>query len=93
MRKTIILAAAVKIAETEGLMNITREGIAELAECSTGLVNFYFGTMVNLRRAIVGAAIHSENLAIIAQALAAGDKRAQRAPDNLKRKALETLMR
>lgn len=91
-RKSEILIAAVELAVTDGLNDMTRDKIATRANCSTGLVNTYFGTMSNLRRAVIGEAIRLSNLTIIAQALAAGDKRAQRAPEELKRAALETLM-
>ncbi len=96
VRKTEILTAAIKLAETEGLSETTRDQIAALAGCSTGLVNLHFGTMLNLRRAIVGEAVRTKNLNVIAQALVAPDKKtrglAQRAPEALRREALETLM-
>jgi len=96
IRKTTILAAAVKLSEEFGISEISREKIAALAECSTGLVNMHFGTMLNLRRAIVGEAVRRKNLNIIAQALVAPDVKtrnlARRAPEALRRAALEALM-
>lgn len=96
IRKTTILAAAVKLAERFGLNDVSREQIATLAGCSTGLVNLHFGTMQNLRRSIVGEAVRLKNLNIIAQALVATDAKtkglARRAPEELRREALETLM-
>ncbi len=92
VRKTSILAAAIELAESHGLNEVSRDQIAALAECSTGLVNLHFGTMQNLRRAIVGEAIRLKNLNIIAQALVMGDPRARRAPEALKRAALESVM-
>ena len=96
IRKTEILNAAVSLAEEFGLGEVSREKIAALAECSTGLVNLYFGTMLNLRRAIVGEAVRTKNLNIIAMALVAPDEKtrglARRAPEDLRREAIETLM-
>ena len=95
-RKTEILQAAVRLAESHGLNEVSREQVAELAKCSTGLVNNYFGTMQLLRRAVVGEAVRVRNLVIIAQALVATDAKtkalARRAPDDLKREALDSLM-
>jgi len=96
IRKTEILDSAVTLAEEFGLSEVSREKIAAHAECSTGLVNLYFGTMLNLRRAIVGEAVRTKNLSIIAMALVAPDVKtrnlARRAPEDLRREAIETLM-
>jgi AcrR family transcriptional regulator len=90
--KTEILSAAIELAQSQGLNEVSREQIAALAKCSTGAVNLHFGTMQNLRRAIVGESIRIRNLNIIAQALVMGDPRARRAPDELKREALQSVM-
>jgi AcrR family transcriptional regulator len=90
-RKAQILEAAVQLSAAQGYSHVTREGIATAAECAPGLVSNYFGTMTNLRRDIMRAAIRQRNLTIIAQGLAAKDAHACKAPDELKKAALETL--
>ncbi len=54
-----------------------------------GLVSKYFGTMKQLKREIIRAAIKQEIPEIIAQGLANGDKRAAKAPQQLKERAIE----
>lgn len=91
-RKLEILNAAIKVAgRPGGWSKLTRDAVAKEAGCAEGLPSKYFGTMVAFRRAIMRAAIVAEELGVIAQGLAAGDKCAQKADESLKRKALETL--
>lgn len=86
-RKQEILAAALVLAERDGLTTMTRDGIAVEASVSTGLVNAHFGTMAKLRRAVVGEAVRVGCLPVLAQALAMRDPLACNAPDELKRAA------
>lgn len=91
-RKQQILTAAIRVAARPGgWAKLTRDSVAKEADCAEGLPSKYFGTMISFRRSIMRAAIVAENLAVIAQGLAAGDKCAQKADEGLKRKALETL--
>jgi AcrR family transcriptional regulator len=91
-RKAQILDAAIKVAgRPGGWSKLTRDAVAREAGCAEGLPSKYFGTMVNFKRAIMRAAITSEELGVIAQGLAAGDKCAKKAPPALKARALETL--
>lgn len=90
-RKQSILNAALKLSETTGYMHITREAIALEADCSPGLVSRYLGTMANMRRDVMRAAVKQRNLAVVAQGLAARDPHARRAPDDLKAAAVDTL--
>jgi len=87
MRKENILQVAVQLAAINGYDKITRDGVAEHAGVSMGLVTKYFGTMNQLRRDIMRAAIKREVPEIIAQGLVNGDARAKKAPDELKEKA------
>ena len=91
LRKEHILAVAVNLAKTAGYTKITRDGIAEAAGVSFGLVTKYFGTMSNLKRAVMGEAIKQSIPEIIAQGLAQGDKRAQKAPAALKQEAVQLI--
>ncbi len=91
-RKYEILTAALAVAARPGgWSKLTRAAVAKEAGCAEGLPSKYFGTMVSFRRAIMRAAIVAENLAVIAQGLAAGDKCAQKADPELKARALNTL--
>ena len=91
-RKLEILNAAIKVAgRPGGWSKLTRDAVAKEAGCAEGLPSKYFGTMVAFRRAIMRAAIVAEELGVIAQGLAAGDKCALKVGESLKRKALETL--
>lgn len=91
-RKTQILAAAMVEAKQQGYQNVTREAIAQRATCAPGLVSFYFGTMPELKRAIMSEAIRTRELRIVAQGIADGHPKAKRAPDDLKLEALKHLM-
>jgi AcrR family transcriptional regulator len=91
-RKQSILSAAVIEARQHGYANVTREAIAQRATCATGLVSHYFGTMVDLKRAIMSEAIRTRELHIVAQGIANGHPKAKRAPDDLKLEALKHLM-
>ena len=91
-RKDQILKAAIKVAARPGgWARLTREAVAKEADCAEGLPSKYFGTMVAFRRSIMRAAILAEELGVIAQGLAAGDKCAQKADPELKARALNTL--
>ena len=91
-RKQEILNAAIKVAgRPGGWGKLTRDAVAKEAACSEGLVSKYFGTMIAFRRSIMRAAIGTENLAVIAQGLAAGDASAKKADPELKARALSTL--
>lgn len=91
-RKEQIMAAAVQVAAAPGgWSRLTRSAVAGCAGCADALVSRYYGTMTNFRRAVMRQAIKGENLSVIAQGLAAGDKTARKAPEPLKAKAVKTL--
>lgn len=86
-RREEILSAALKLARQGNYQSITRDAIADEAGVSFGLVTRYFGTMNNLRRDVMRAAIKLEKAEIVAQGLALGDKHARKAPEELKKEA------
>lgn len=90
-RKKQILDASVKIAKTRGYNHITREDIASEAQCATGLINRYFQTMLQLRRAVMRAAVKQGVLEIVAQGIVAKDPQAMKASEELKNRALASL--
>ncbi len=91
LRKNQILNVALTLSIKKGYHKITREDIAKEAGVSPGLVSRYFNTMVQLRRAIIRAAINQNIPEIIAQGIANGDENAKKAPSELKRKAIELI--
>lgn len=91
VRKADLLDVAIKMAETIGYERLTRCGIAKKANVSEALVSNYWGTMAQLRRAVMRAAIARNNLKIIAQGLAIHDAMAHKVPDAIKNQAAATL--
>lgn len=90
-RRQTILSAALRIAADRGYLRVTRDDIALAAECSPALVSFHLGTMKQTQRAIMGEALRVQNLRVIAQGLAHGDRRAQNAPAELREAAAASL--
>lgn len=91
LRKDHILNVAVTMSRVGGYNKITRDKIAERAGVSMGLVTRYFGTMGQLRNAIMRRAVKQGIAEIIAQGLANGDDHARKAPAELKAEAATLL--
>jgi AcrR family transcriptional regulator len=91
-RRDEILAAALQLARVHGYNRITRDQIAAHAGVSMGLVTLYLGTIPNLRRDLMRAAVSKGIPEIIAQGLAAGDPHAVKASPELKRRATDHLL-
>jgi len=72
-RKNEIIVAATEAARDVGYQNIQRVDVARIADCATGTVNHYYGTMKQLKRAVVRYAIEQEDHSIIAQAVMNND--------------------
>ena len=92
VRKDAILEAATALALDDGLCAVRLIPVAQRAGVTNGLVSHYFGTVKQLHRAVVRHAVHNEILPIVAQALAAGDSDARKAPEELKQRALASLL-
>lgn len=90
-RRKQLIASAVRLAERIGYDRITRNGVAEEAGVSTGLVTHYFRTMKQLQRATMREAVTVGNLSVVAQGLVAGDPQALKAPAELKQAAASRL--
>lgn len=87
-----ILDAALMLAETHGYASISRDQIARVCGFpSPSLITYHMGTMDALRRTMIREAIKRENLRVLAQALAARDRHACKAPEELKTRALQSL--
>ena len=87
-RKATILVAACDAAARFGFAKFSRDSVATMAGVSPALVSHYFSTMVALRRAVMGEAIRSQRLRIIAEGIVAGDRRALRADATLREAAM-----
>lgn len=92
VRREQILQAALSLAVSNGYRSITRAEIAITAGVADGQINHIFGGMTELRRAVMRSAIQHRHVEIIAQGLADGDEVAKKAPEDLKREALETFL-
>lgn len=92
-RKRQIVAAAVRLAAKKGFAGVTREAIADAAHVSVGLVSHYCGGMDGLRKAVVDEAIRTQNVKLLGQALLVQDPAARRAPPDLRRQAIASLLK
>ena len=92
-RTSDLLAAAVRIAEMKGYQQVTREDIAMACGVSPALVSHSLGTMVQMRRSLMRAAVANEVLVVIAQGLAVRDPHALKAPDDVRRRAADEIGR
>lgn len=70
---------------------LTRDEIAQKAGIPSSLIQYHMGTMDNLRRDIMREAIRIGHLRVIAQGLAARDRLALKAPEELRARALQSL--
>lgn len=91
LRKSQILGVALAQAKAVGYHKVTRDAIADGAGVSMGLVTRYFGTMGQLKRAVMRAAITQGVAEVVAQGLANGDPQARKAPAELKAQAAAVL--
>ena len=92
-RATSLLKHAVCVAADQGWENLTREAIAQRAGVSPALVSARLGTMENLRRSVMRAAVRDSVVAVVAQGIARGDKRAMSAGPALRAAVVEWMGR
>lgn len=92
VRKEQILDAAIKVAESVGYANVQRADVAAQANCASGTVNRYYGTMKQLKRDIIRHAIKAKNLIIIMQGIANCDPAVSKIPNDLKQQACSQLI-
>lgn len=78
-RRAHILDTAVQVALDVGWLSMSRDAVAERARCSPALVSKYLGTMPNLRRAVMRAAVSAGHASIVREGVAAKDPTALRA--------------
>ena len=86
-----ILAVALNLAEKIGYQCVTRDGIAAAAGVSGGHVSGLFGTMKQIRRRVMRAAITQDRYRIIAQGLAVKDPQCGKLSEDVVKKAADSL--
>lgn len=82
-----ILSAAVELAKTLGYQWITRDQVAEAAGVSTGSINSAYGTMRDLKRAVLSYAVEHEIIEIVRQGIGDDHEITRAAPAELKKRA------
>lgn len=90
LRRSMIIRAALDIAETVGFQMVTSEAIARKVHCSDALVRQHFSTLA-LHDAMMEAAVTTDRLRIIAQGLLARHPAALAAPFDQRVRAAESI--
>lgn len=90
-RKRHLLDVGLVLAERVGYRNVTMTALTEAAGVSRTLYHRYFSTVGRFRVDVMRAAVKTENLAVIAQGLAAKDPQALKAPAELRERAAATI--
>lgn len=92
LRKHEILQSAVTLALQIGYKTITRHLVARESGISDGLINVYYKTMDDLRRAVMHYAIEHRLVPIVAQGIVARDSVALRADAELKKQVADYMI-
>ncbi len=92
LRYTHILGLAVELARHTGYNHLTRATVAGVAGVSEALVSHYFGSMDELKAAVMAEAVKRGVVEIVAQGLAAGNPAARSASEGLKQAAINWQM-
>jgi AcrR family transcriptional regulator len=90
-RNRAVLVAAVALSQEIGYANITRDAVAERAGVAAGSVNNAYGTVADLRDAVMAHAVENELLGIIGSGVANGHPAARAVPAELQQRALAAL--
>ncbi len=88
IRKESIIAAALDLAEDTHYREVTRDQIGRRIGVTGTAVMYHFGTMQQLRREVMRAAVKQERLQVIAQGLTCNDVHADRASEALQLRAV-----
>lgn len=92
-RRAKVLAAAVALAQEDHFQFITRAGVAERAGVVDASVSHAFGSMPDLKRAVLAEAIRTENLKIIAQGMAEDHALTKGIPEALRQAAVTAMLK
>lgn len=91
-RDNRILNAAMDLAKADGYQWITRDAVAALAGVSPATVSNVFGTMRDLKRAVLREAIARGEHRIVAQGLGDQHPIVMEAPEDVRKAAAATLV-
>lgn len=91
-RKDEIITAALALAERSHYTRVTREAIAAAISIKGPAIQYHFGTMGQLRRELMRAAVKQGNLIVIAQGLTSGDEQAKKADPVVRQEAIRHAM-
>ena len=92
-RRLEILEAALVAAQRHGWARMTRDHVAAVAKTSPGLVSARLGTMDALRGHVMRLAVRQGVESVVAEGLALRHPAALKAPDDLKARALASLIK
>lgn len=91
IRRKQLLQQAVKLSRLHGYQNVTRQQVAEAAECSTNLITYHLGHQIDLQNEIMHEAISQPDLLVLAQGIVRKDPIALNASERLKNRAIRSL--
>ena len=80
-KKERILEVAIRLAKEEGYHTLRRDRIAAESGVAAGTLNLYYGTLNQLKRAVMRRAIADNETTVIMQGVAVGDPVAIRGVD------------
>ena len=91
IRREQVVEAALRLAQSKPYWQITRNELADEVGIAGSVVQYHFNTVKQMRRAIMRAAVHREDLTVVAQGIAAQDPHALKADAGLRARAIGTL--
>ena len=92
-RRAELLKAALELAESQGVDKVTQAEVARRVGVTHALVIHYFGTVTQLRRDVMRAAVKQRIVPIVARGIALGDAHALKADEALRTLAAKHLSR
>lgn len=92
VRKDEIIAAALLLASSTHYTRVTREAIAAAISIKGPAIQYHFGTMGQLRRELMRAAVKQRVLNVVAQGLLSRDEHAEKADEGLRQEAIAYAM-
>lgn len=92
IRKEAIIEVALTLAEQTHYRELTRDQIGQPIGITGPAIMYHFGTMQQLRRDIMRAAVKQERLRVIAQGLSCGDVHALKASGELQYRAVAAIV-
>lgn len=91
-RRAAILQAAIRLAESDGWLSLSRDAVATAAGVSPGLVSFYFLATQLLRDELMQAAVDAGILSVVAEGILARHAVALAAPLAVRQAAFNAMV-